>query len=179
MGGKTLSSDYLTKSTYFTSRKDVYQLDSGKIVDPYYVVEIPDSVICMGITDQGEVLLVKQYRHPIQQMSFELPGGFIDPGEDIQKAAAREIMEETGYAFTSFHALGKTSANPGLISNYTHLYIALGGKKSAAQSLDENEEIEIIHASIPEIKHMMNRGEIIQSLHEVCIHRGLAFLENQ
>ena len=66
-------------------------MDSGKIVDPYYVVEMPSSVVVMAITDDNKVVLVKQYRHPVNQVLLELPGGFMDEKEEPQQTISREI----------------------------------------------------------------------------------------
>ena len=73
MDVKIISSAYLNKHQYFTARQDAYQLPSGKIVDPYFVVELPESATAMAVTADNQILLVKQYRHPVQQYSIELP----------------------------------------------------------------------------------------------------------
>lgn len=177
MSFKTLSSEYISRHTYFTARKDGYQTPSGKIVDPYFVVELPASVVAMAITEENEVILVKQFRYPVNDMMTELPGGFIDPEEQPQQAILRELLEETGYSFSSVHYLGVTAANPGVLNNFTHMFIAMGGKKTAAQKLDQNEEIEIVLKPLENVRLMLEHYEIKQSMHALCLFYGFSYLD--
>ena len=152
-------------------------MPSGKIVEPYFMVELPDSVVITAITPENEILLVEQYRHPIGELFIELPGGFIDPGESKEKAISRELTEETGYAVAELKYLGKTYGNPGVLNNCTYLFFATGCKKTGDQTPDPNEEIRIILRPADEVKKMITRGEFKQSLHEICLRRALDFLQ--
>jgi ADP-ribose pyrophosphatase len=166
---KKLSSTYLSEHVYFTARQDRCERPDGQIVDPYFVVEMPPSVCAVAITEDNEVVMVKQYRHPIGEVIIEIPGGFIDPNEDVEKAIARELLEETGYEFSTFDYLGKIAANPGVLNNYTYLYLARGGQKVAAQQLDHNEDIELITMPLETLRSMLENNEIKQALHLACV----------
>jgi ADP-ribose pyrophosphatase len=169
MNWKLLSSEYISRHKYFTARRDRCEMFNGEIVDPYFVVELPPSACALAITEDNEVVMVKQYRHPIGETIIELPGGFIDDGEDPAKAIERELMEETGYSFSSYKYLGKIAANPGVLSGYTHLFLARGGKKVSTQHLDSNEEIDIIIMPLEQVRELLYKNEIVQGLHVSCL----------
>ena len=171
-----LSKEYISNHQYFTARKDSYETPTGKIVDPYFVVELPECVLALAITKENEVLLIEQYRHAIQEQSIEFPGGFIDKNESPETAIIRELQEETGYTFSSFHYLGKTYSNPGVLTNATHLFVATGGEKTTEQSLDANEEINIVLKPLKEVKEMVHTHQLKQSMHELCYFRAVELL---
>lgn len=169
MNWKKISSEYISKHQYFTARKDACQMPDGTVVPEYFVVELPTSACALAITEDNKVILVKQYRYPLEEVILEIPGGFIDQGESPEKGMARELLEETGYGFSSVEYLGKVAANPGVLNNYTQLFLATGGKKIAGQSLDHYEEIEVLLYPVEEVRAMLKRNEFIQALHVCCM----------
>jgi len=173
MKWKTLSSEYISQHIYFTARRDRCQREDGTLIDPYFVVELPASATALAFTEEGKIVLVKEYRHPLNEVILETPGGFIDEGEDFAEGMKRELLEETGYAFTNIEPLGKVAANPGLLNNYTGLFLATGGKKIREQQLDHNEEIEIVLVTVEELVELLLKQEIVQSLHVNCIFYAL------
>jgi ADP-ribose pyrophosphatase len=173
MKWKTLSSEYLVRHPYFTARKDKCETPEGKIIEAYFVVELPTTACAVPITEDGEVLMIKQYRHPLGEVLLELPGGFIDINELPEVAMARELMEETGYRFSSVEQVGKIAANPGVLDNFTSLFLARGGKKTSEQNLDHNEDIEVVTIPLDELKKLFLENKIVQSLHANCIFYAL------
>ena len=171
---RTISSEYLFKDTWFTVRKDRCITKEGKVISPYYVYEFPEWVTALALTEDGKVILERQYRHALGQTIFEIPGGCIDETDDSPETAiARELLEETGYSFGKYEYLGKTSSNPSTNTNWMHMYLATGGRLVNQQQLDHNEEIEIYLFTIEELKQMLRQNTIIQSMHVTAIMYGL------
>jgi ADP-ribose pyrophosphatase len=169
MKWKILSSEYLFRDLWFKVRKDVCETPQGKIVDPYYVYEFPEWVTAVPVTEDGKIIMVRQYRHAIGEVCIEFPGGCVDATDpDFETAIKRELLEETGYSFSSYKSLGITSANPSTNNNLMHMFLATGGRKIAEQSLDHNEEIEIDLLTFEEVKQLLRQNKILQSMHVTC-----------
>ncbi len=179
MNWKKLSSEYISDHIYFTARKDVCEMPDGYIVDPYFVVEMPTSVCAMAITENNEVILAEQYRHPLAESIIEIPGGFIDEAELSETAIARELLEETGYEFSDYIFLARVAANPGVLNNYTDLFLATGGKKVAAQQLDVHEEIKLKLVPVDEVRRMLLNNEFKQAMHVACLFHAFIKLDSE
>lgn len=166
MKWKILSSEYLFNDLWFKVRKDRCETPEGKIVDPYYVYEFPTWVTALALTEDNQAVMVRQYRHAIDEVCIEIPGGCVDDTDaSLEQAIARELLEETGFTFSSYTYLGKISSNPSTNNNWMHMYLATGGKKVQEQELDGNEEIEVELYTLDELAGMLKRRELVQSMH--------------
>lgn len=167
---KLISSEYISRNTWFTARKDRCRMPSGKIVDPYYVLEFPDWANAVALTETGEVLMIRQYRQAMGETILEIPGGCIEKEDASPEIAMRrELLEETGYEFASVENLGIVSPNASTNSNMTHMFLATGGRKVGEQQLDPNEEIEVLLYSQQEVLKLLAENRIMQSLHVTCL----------
>lgn len=175
---KTISSEYIYKESWFTARKDTCEKSDGTRVNNYYVFEFPEWATAFPITEEGKIILVKQYRHAIGEVCIELPGGCIDDTDaNAEEAIRRELLEETGYSFTDVYYLGQISANPSTNSNLMNMFIATGGKKIQEQQLDHNEEIEILLVTMDELIQLVEERKFLQSMHMSTIFYAMRHLE--
>ena len=162
---KTRSSEYIVSKPWATLRVDECELPDGRIASEYYVLEYPNWVNVVAITEDDKVIMVRQYRHSGDIVSIEIPGGVIDGDEQPLAAAKRELLEETGYLFEDFELVSTIYPNPATSNNVTYCYLARGGKKVQEQDLDEHEDIDIEFYAIEEVKEMLLKNEIPQALH--------------
>lgn len=165
MEWKILSSEYIVKKPWATLRVDNCELPDGRIANEYYVLEYPNWANAVALTANGEVIMVRQYRHSGRITSIEIPGGVIEKDEDPLVSIKRELLEETGYQFDSFELVSTVYPNPATSNNVTYCYLAKGGIKVQEQELDEHEDIQIELYSVEEIKEMLLKNEIPQALH--------------
>jgi len=171
---RIISSEYLFNDLWFKVRKDICETPSGKRIDPYYVYEFPEWVAAVPVMEDGRIIMVRQYRHALGEVCLEIPGGCVDSTDkDFQQAIARELLEETGYSFSSYDYLGKISANPSTNNNLLHMFLAKGGKRVSEQQLDGNEEIEVDFFTVEQVKELIRENKIIQSMHVTCIMYAL------
>jgi 8-oxo-dGTP pyrophosphatase MutT (NUDIX family) len=124
-------------------------------------VRFPDWVIILALTPQEEVVMVRQYRHGIEQVCLELPGGLVDPNEDSPAlSAGRELLEETGYQAGQITRIGKCFPQPAILSNACYFYLAEDAERVQTQALDPGEDIEIESVSLTSIPARIARQEI-------------------
>ncbi len=141
----TLKSRKRLKDKFLHLRTDKCRRADGHIVPTYHVLEFTDWVTVIPLTDAGEIILVREYRHAAGKVMIGLPGGVSDPGEsDWAAVGARELREETGYVPREMIHVGACHPNPATQNNTLHYFLALGCAPSSTQKLDPNEEIEVL-----------------------------------
>jgi 8-oxo-dGTP pyrophosphatase MutT (NUDIX family) len=162
----TVESKYISKHKWMTLRQDICRMPDGTIVDPYFVLEFPPWCNVVALTEDEQVVMVRQYRHGIKKTLLELPCGYVD-AEDASPLTAmkRELREETGYTGEEFIETGQLSPNPANHDNITHCFLATDVRKVSEPKLDDSEQIEVVLIPLKSLLHMIEKGEIIQSLH--------------
>jgi ADP-ribose pyrophosphatase len=166
-----LESTYLHRDAWFTARRDRCRTPQGKIVDPYYVLEYADWVNALAITNEGMVILVRQYRHGLGKTINELPGGCIEAKDaSVEAAIRRELLEETGYGFEKVEEICRISPNPSTQTNICYGFLATGGIQRQKQVLDPTEEIELLIISMDELERMLEANEIWQAMHVTTLY---------
>ena len=158
-----IRSEKLLETPYFTLRSDALRLPDGSVKDPYFVLERPDAAIIFPLTREGEVVLVRQYRPPLERMELGLPAGLVEEGEEPEAAARRELAEETGYSGGEWETLGSLASSPGLKDNWAYLYLASGVEQTAAPDPDEHELVEVVKVPAEDLPGLIRAGEIVSS----------------
>jgi 8-oxo-dGTP pyrophosphatase MutT (NUDIX family) len=172
------TSTYIVKDRWISLRADECVMPDGKIIAPFYVYEYPDWINVVPVTDSNEIILIRQYRHGIQDVLLELPSGVVDPDEsDPSLTAQRELLEETGYESTTIVQLSKLYPNPDKQTNAVHAFLALHAVCKQQQSLDESEQIEVVKVPIQEIRSMLKHNKIPQAMHVAALFHALAYLD--
>lgn len=148
----------------FRVRYDNYRFEPSGRERDFVVLEMPSWVNVVPMTDDGQVVLIRQYRHGIRAVALEIPGGLIDPGEPPEGAAARELCEETGYVADRIRLMGRVLPNPAIQDNYCYLFAAEGCRLAKQQQPDPFESIEVATYPCEAISAMVRNGEIEHSM---------------
>ncbi len=158
---KLEESNEVFKCPVFNVQQKTYQKPENKGYFKAYVLDLPNWVNIIAANDQGNVILIKQYRFGTNRIELEIPGGIIERGETPKNAALRELKEETGYKATSLEQIGVVSANPAIMNNRCYSFFArITEKEKGAVEFDPDEIIEIEFASIDQIETYLKEGKI-------------------
>ena len=129
------------------------------------VAEHPGGAVAVPLTPSGALILIKQFRYPIKKFLFELPAGKLDPGEEPEHCARRELEEETGYISDRWERLTSIYTTPGFCDELLHVFLARDVKESGkGQRLDEGEYgLTVEHVPFGKAVEMVKNGEIVDS----------------
>lgn len=128
---------------------------------PYFYLTSPvEAVATVGLTQEGCIILTRQYRHPIRKVIFDLPAGHLQPGEQPMQGACREFEEETGYRPHHIQKLGYYNQFPGVLRAATNLFFATNLEKTS-QNLEPGEILETVHIPVDDVLKMILADEII------------------
>ena len=173
---EVLKSEYLFKRPWLTVRKDSVKITSGEDNDEFYVLEYPDWVNVIAITDEGLFVLEKQYRHGLGKTCYEIPAGVIEEGETPLEAAKRELHEETGYGEGAWRELMSVSGNASTTNNLSHCFIATGVRKISGQNLDRTEDLEVCLLDENDVLDLLLNDQVKQALMAAPLWRYFAEL---
>ncbi|HEX3349720.1 MAG TPA: NUDIX hydrolase [Acetobacteraceae bacterium] len=134
------SSRVLLEDRWIRLRTDECVTAAGHRIAPYYVLEYPPWAHVVALTEDDEVVLVRQYRHAVGATLLELPGGMVDPGETPIDAARRELMEEAGYAAETLVPVAALFTNPATHTNCLHTFAARGARRVGTPRLEAGED---------------------------------------
>lgn len=165
--------EYSTPIFNLLRRKMKLEIDQGTMQGTFYALDAPAWINVIALTQAEEVILVEQYRYGTERPTLEIPGGMVDDGEQPLKAAKRELLEETGYRSKSWESLGRVSANPAIMTNYTHLYVAKNCEFVGSANPDCHERIIVHKKSLDEFLKLVRNGTIHHAIVLAAVARFL------
>jgi len=139
-------------------RRDAVRLPNGREATRE-VVEHPGAVAIVPVTNNGEIILVRQFRYPVGQVLLEIPAGKLDPGETPEDCAARELIEETGFRAGRLQKMVSVFTGPGFTNEVIHIFLAQD-LKEVGQALDSDEMLDVEFYSPPEISRLISANVI-------------------
>ena len=163
---QVLESEYLWRRPWLTMRRDRVRVPTGAIIDEYYVWEYPPWVNVVAVTTDHRLVMVRQYRHGLAAVHYELPAGVVDPTDTgMQLAARRELEEETGFTGGAWSLLLTSSPNPSTHNNLTYSFLAQGVERTTTPQPETTEDLQLCLVPLSELSGLIDAGQIIQALH--------------
>jgi 8-oxo-dGTP pyrophosphatase MutT (NUDIX family) len=174
---RVLADQLLLDRRWLRIREQRIALPHGGEIEQYHVIEAPDWAAILALTEQGQVVLVDQYRHGLGDMSRELPAGVIDAQETPAAAALRELREETGFVAEQAEPLLAVCTETARHTARAHFFFARGARGVSRPELDPEENVAVHLLSVAELLSEVDRGAIAHGLHVAAIltaaRRGL------
>jgi 8-oxo-dGTP pyrophosphatase MutT (NUDIX family) len=154
----------------FKVRRDFSADPRGRGEHDFYVIEAPDWINVIPLTADDRVVMIEQYRFGTDEVTLEIPGGMVDEGETPREAAAREMLEETGFAAGEVIELGRTRPNPAIQNNWIHTFLARGAEFRHDPVFDGTEHTVVRLVPLARIPSLIADGTITHSLVVVGFH---------
>jgi len=171
---KVVETSYLFKQKYLTVRKDCVVTQTGVVIPDFYVIENPNWINIIAITEDGLFVMEEQYRHGLSTIEYEICAGMIEDGESPLDAAKRELMEETGYGDGFWEEFMVSSPNPSSMNNINYTFLAKGVRKVRDPSPEETEFIKVSLLTIDEVKRLLIAGKIIEGIMQAPLWKYFA-----
>lgn len=174
---KVLDSNMIYRGSVINLRVDTVKFPNGR-TGKREVVEHSGAVAIIPVNQDGQLFLVRQYRHAVGKSLLEIPAGRIEPGEDLESSARRELLEETGCEAKELVRLCSFFSTPGFTSEELHIFFA-SGLTLLEQNLDEDEFVEVLQVPWEKAIKMIWSGEICDAKSVAGILAADSYIKNR
>ncbi|NLU52883.1 MAG: NUDIX hydrolase [Clostridiaceae bacterium] len=174
---KTIGTELVYEGSIINVERLTVELPNGRIATRD-VVRNPGASVIVPITDDGEIVMVEQFRKPTEKTFIEVPAGKLDEGEDPKVCAERELKEETGYTAKELKKILTLNPAPAFADEVLHIFLATGLTKGEAHP-DEDEFISARTYKIEEVLNMIDEGKITDSKTVASVLFAVRYLNKQ
>ena len=175
---KTTGSEKTYQGKVFYVTRDTAELEDGKEVQRD-VVHHSGGVCVVPLTEKGTVLMVKQFRYPMQQVTLEIPAGKLEAGEDPADCGRRELREEAGRTCGKYTPLGKLFPTPAYDTEVIHMYLAQELSAPEAQDLDDGAFLDVTELPLEQAVQMVMDGEIPDAKTQIALLKTYVLLQKE
>lgn len=162
---KELETEIEYSCSWFRVQRTKLESPRNQAQHNFYHLLQHDFVNIIALTPEGDFVLIRQFRHSVNRIDLETPGGVIDASDPSPlEAAKRELKEETGYISNEWHELGRFYANPAVSNNTGHAFLALNAEKSHDTDLDLTEDLETVILSRIKVIEAIDKNEIMHGI---------------
>lgn len=161
----------------FRVREDYYVHPGKDGERSFFVIESADWVNVIAVTPEDEIVFIRQFRPGVGGVRLEIPGGIVEEGEEPARAAARELLEETGFAGDEPVHLCTTEPNPAIQDNRCHSFLVTGARRVAEPAWDDDEWIDCELRPAADLARLVERGEMVHALLLVPLLRYMRMRE--
>lgn len=165
-----IESEEVQDCTIFRVHRDRARSPRSGGVHPFWRIEAASWCNVVPVTEDDRVVMVRQWRHGSRALTLEIPGGIVDPGESPADAAARELLEETGYGGGEVLPIGTLNPNPALFTNRVHTFWARGVRRVAAIANHGEEETSVELVPLADLDRRVAAGDVDHALVIAALH---------
>ena len=167
---KLIKQEDVVNDEWLSLRREKYRMPDGSEFEPYYSYTRRNYVVIVSVDEDGNYILVRQFRQGVKKVTTEFPAGGIEKDEDPKEAAKRELLEETGYVADEMKFLLKAASNATMADNYAYLFKATGCKKVKGQDLDDTEFLNIETKTKDELIGLIKNESFEQAMHMLAFY---------